>query len=90
MKKLEPSTLSANCRTAAASSGGKASRRRNAVTNCAHVKNGIRIQVIPGARSWMTVAMKFTAPKSDDVMRKTMPMSQNVCPSVGTMVASGE
>jgi hypothetical protein len=38
----------------------------------------------------MIVAMKFTAPNSDDVMRNTMPMIQNVCPSVGIDVASGE
>ena len=37
----------------------------------------------------MIVAMKLTAPSSDEVMRNTMPMSQNVCPSVGIAVASG-
>ena len=63
---------------------------RNAVTNCAHTKNGSRIQVMPGARNWMIVAMKLTAPSSDDVMRNTIPMIQNVCPSVGIDVASGE
>ena len=50
-KKLVPATLSINCMTAAASSGGKASSSRNAVTNCAQTKNGSRIQVIPLARS---------------------------------------
>ena len=45
---------------------------------------------MPGARNWMIVAMKLTAPSSDDVIRNTMPMSQNVCPSVGIDVASGE
>ena len=76
--------------TAAASSGGNASSSRNAVTNCAQTNNGSRIQVMPGARNWMMVAMKFTAPSSDDVMRKTMPMIQNVWPCVGIDVASGE
>ena len=47
------------------SSGGKASSSRNAVTNCAQTKNGSRIQVMPLARSWMMVAMKLTAPRSD-------------------------
>ena len=69
--------------TAAASSGGNASSSRKAVTNCAQTKNGSRIQVMPGARNWMIVAMKFTEPSSDEVMRNTMPMSQNVWPSVG-------
>ena len=89
-KKLVCATLSINCMTAAASSGGKASSSRNAVTNCAQTKNGSRIQVMPGARNCMIVAMKFTAPSSDEVMRNTMPMIQKVCPSVAIEVASGE
>src|SRR6202012_1443944 len=63
-----------------ASSGGKASRSRKAVMNCAQTKNGRRIQVMPGARSWMIVAMKFTEPSSDAVILKIMPTSQSVCP----------
>ena len=50
-KKLVPATLSINCRMAAASSGGKASSSRKAVTNCAQTKKGNRIQVIPLARN---------------------------------------
>ncbi len=50
-KKLVCTALSINCMTAAASSGGKASNNRNAVTNCAQTKNGSRIQVMPGARN---------------------------------------
>ncbi len=34
----------------------------------------------PRARSWMIVAMKFTAPSSDEVIRNTMPISQSVWP----------
>ncbi len=83
-------SLSINCMTAAASSGGKASSSRKAVTNCAQTKKGSRIQVMPGARNWMIVAIKLTAPRSEDVIRKTMPMSQKVWPLVGTSVASGE
>ncbi len=60
------------------------------MTNCAQTKNGSRIQVSPGARNWMMVAMKLTEPSSDEVIRNTMPMSQKVCPSVGIDVASGE
>ena len=80
--------------TPAASSGGNASRSRNAVTNCAQTKNGRRIQVMPGARSWMMVAMKFTAPSSDEVISNTMPISQKVWPlnrsQIGHRSASGE
>jgi hypothetical protein len=45
---------------------------------------------MPGARSWMMVAMKFTAPNSDDEIRNTMPTSQNAWPCVGIVVASGD
>jgi len=64
----------------AASSGGNASRSKKEVTNCAHTKNGRRIHVIPGARSWMIVLMKLTEPSSDEVIRNTMPMIQSVWP----------
>jgi len=74
----------------AASSGGNASNKRKPVTNCAHTKNGNRIHVMPGARSWMMVAMKFTAPNSDEVISKTNPTSKNACPYVGIVDASGE
>ena len=47
MKKLVPNARSINCMTPAASSGGKASSSRKAVTNCAQTKNGRRIQVMP-------------------------------------------
>ena len=80
MKKFVPATRSMNCMRPAASSGGKARRSRKAVTNCAQTKKGSRIQVMPGARSWMIVAMKLTEPSSDAVMLKTMPRSQIVCP----------
>ena len=75
-----PATRSISCITAAASSGGKASSRRKAVTNCAHTKNGKRMKVSPFARSWIVVVMKLTAPSSDDVIRKTIPMSHTSGP----------
>ena len=74
-KKLVPATRSISCITAAASSGGNASSSRNAVTNCAHTKNGKRMKVRPWRRSWIVVVMKLTAPSSDDVIRKIMPIS---------------
>ena len=89
MKKLVPASRSINCRTPAASSGGKASSSRNAVTSCAHTKNGSRIHVRPLALSWTMVTMKFTEPRSDEVMRKTMPISHSVWPSPTAVTDSG-
>ena len=66
--------------TAAASSGGKARSRRKAVTNWAHTKKGNRMKVSPLTRSWMMVVMKLIAPSSDEVIRKTIPMSHLVWP----------
>jgi len=80
MKKLVAATRSISCMMIPASNGGNASKSRNAVTNCAHTKNGSRIQVSPLARNWMMVAMKLIAPSKDDVIRKIKPISQSVCP----------
>ena len=81
MKKLVPARRSISCSTPAASSGGNASSSRNDVTNCAQTKNGSRIQVRPFARSCTIVTMKLTEPSSDEVIRKTMPISHIVWPS---------
>ncbi len=83
-----PARRSISCMTAAASSGGKASSSRKAVTNCAHTKKGNRMNVSPLARSWMVVVMKLTAPSSDEVIRKTIPISHHVWP-VPAMMARG-
>src|SRR5688500_12300735 len=80
MKKLVPASLSINCSTPAASSGGNASSRRNAVTSCAQTKNGRRIQRRPFARSCTIVTMKLTEPSSEEVIRKIMPTSHHVWP----------
>jgi len=37
---------------------------------------------MPGARNWMMVTMKFTLPRSDDVINKTIPSSHMVWPVV--------
>src|SRR4030095_6337358 len=60
-KKLVCASRSINCMTIAASSGGNASSNKNAVTNCAHTKNGSRIQVNPLAGKLMIVWEKFIA-----------------------------
>src|SRR5437764_14779519 len=80
MKKLVEAVRSINCMMIAASNGGKASTKRNAVTNCAQTKNGNRIHVRPGARNWMIVVMKLIAPSKEDVIRKINPVSQSVGP----------
>ncbi len=82
-----PARRSINCMTAAASSGGKASSSRKAVTNWAHTKKGKRMKLSPLARSWTIVVMKLTAPSSDDVIRKIIPTSHIVWP--GAMMARG-
>ncbi len=82
MKKLVPATRSMSCRTPAASSGGNARSSRKAVTSCAQTKNGRRMKVSPGARNWMIVTMKLIEPRSDEVIRKIMPISQYVWPCV--------
>ena len=46
------------------------------------------MNVRPLARSWIVVAMKLTAPSSDDVIRKIMPISHHVWP-VPAMTESG-
>ena len=46
------------------------------------------MNVSPLARIWMVVAMKLTAPSSDEVIRKIIPMSHHVWP-VPAMLASG-
>ncbi len=58
------------------------------MTNCAHTKKGNRMNVSPLARSWMMVVMKLTAPSSDEVIRKIIPMSHIVWP-VPAMTESG-
>ena len=68
------------CSTAAACSAGNASSSRNAVMNCAQTKKGRRNHVMPGARSWMIVAMKFIAPSSDEKISSSMPTSHHVWP----------
>src|SRR5262245_16902441 len=80
MKNDDPATRSMSCSTPAASRGGKASSSRNDVTNCAHTKKGKRMNVSPGARSWMVVTMQWIERSSDEVIRKIIPTSHQVCP----------
>ena len=47
------------------------------MTNWAHTKKGNRMKVSPLARSWIVVVMKLTAPSSDEVIRKIIPMSHH-------------
>jgi hypothetical protein len=50
------------------------------VTNWAQTKNGSRMKLKPLARSCTIVTMKLTEPRSDDVIRKIIPISHIVCP----------
>ncbi len=84
-----PATRSMSCMNAAASSGGKASSSRNAVTSCAQTKNGRRMKLSPLARSWKIVVMKLTEPSSDEVISSTIPTSHQVCPSVAMSDSGG-
>ena len=59
------------------------------MTSCAQTKNGRRMNVSPFARNWKIVTMKLTEPRSDDVIRKTMPRIQTVCPSVAMTESGG-
>ena len=59
------------------------------MTNWDHTKNGSRKNVSPGARSWMMVVMKLIEPNSDDVIRKTIPISHSVWPSGCVTTDSG-
>ena len=59
------------------------------MTNWAHTKKGNRMKVSPFTRSWIVVAMKLTAPSSDEVIRKIIPMSHIVWPDPAAMMASG-
>jgi hypothetical protein len=50
----------------APASTGKESSNRKAVINTAHTNSGVRLAVIPGARIFVIVTIKFIAPKIDD------------------------
>jgi hypothetical protein len=73
---------------AAACSGGKAINNRNDVTSIAHTKNGIRISVMPGARSCRIVTIMLIELSIDDSTSRNMPTSHAVWPIVA-MLASG-
>ena len=88
-KKLVPASRSISCSTPAASSGGNASSSRNDVTSCAQTKKGRRMKVRPLARSCTIVTMKLIEPRSDDVIRKTMPKSHTVWPTVAMTESGG-
>ena len=59
---------------------GIANSVRNAVTSIIHVNTGIRMSVMPGARSWRTVTMKLIADVVDAIPSMTMPTAQKSAP----------
>jgi hypothetical protein len=46
---------------------GRESSNRKAVMKTAQTKSGVRLAVIPGARIFVIVTMKFIAPRIDDI-----------------------
>lgn len=45
---------------------GSDNNNRKAVMNTAHTNSGVRFAVMPGARMFVIVTMKFIAPKIDE------------------------
>lgn len=54
----------------APASTGSERRRSTAVITTAHTNNGIRSRVIPWGRILMTVVMKLTAPRIEEIPAK--------------------
>ena len=59
LKNCAPNIRSNNNKIKAAVNGGKPNKIKELVTNVVHVNNGIRINVIPGARMLMIVTKKL-------------------------------
>ena len=55
---------------------GKASASRNCTMNAIHVKIGMRMKCMPGARMLMMVVMKLNAAASDETPRICSPKTQ--------------
>jgi hypothetical protein len=49
---------------------GKESKSKKAVMYTAHTNNGVLLAVIPGARIFVIVTIKFTAPKIEETPAK--------------------
>jgi hypothetical protein len=62
---------------------GSANRVRNATTVIIHVKTGMRMSVIPGARMLMIVTMKLIADVVDPMPSITSPTAQKSGPRPG-------
>ena len=73
----------------ATSSGGNASSSSRLVTNCAQMKNGMRMNFRPGARNCTMVVMILIEPSSDELIRNTMPTSHQVWPPVSITDSGG-
>ena len=79
-KKLVPKCRSNSSITAAAVSGGNASRPRIDATKYDHTVSGMRIIDIPGARTLKTVATMLSPLIVNDAMNNAMLSSQIDCP----------
>jgi hypothetical protein len=54
----------------APASTGRDNKSKNAVIKTAHTNKGVLLAVIPGARMFVMVTMKFMAPKIDETPAK--------------------
>ena len=70
---------------------GKASTTRNCTTNDIHVKIGMRMSVIPGARMLMIVVMKLKPAASEEIPSTCKPITQKsmLCCGEYAFVLSG-
>ena len=55
---------------------GKANKIMNAITSRDQTKTGMRLSVMPGARSLNVVTMKLTAPTVDEMPTNSTPRPQ--------------
>jgi hypothetical protein len=63
--------------------GGKASTTRNWTTRLIHTNTGMRMRVMPGARMFRMVAMKFTPASIEEAPRTCRPSTQKSTPWLG-------
>ena len=62
---------------------GIANSRRNCTTSAIHVKIGIFMSDMPGARMFKAVTMRLTAPESEAMPVIWIPSAQKSMPCVG-------
>src|SRR3954447_24731438 len=87
-KKCVPSARSNSTKNCEPAMNGVAITTSSDVVKFAHTSNGIRQNVMPGARMVMIVTRKLRAVMIDDVPANCTPIVKNCCPS-GALVDNG-